>query len=175
MSEISFLPVPLPVTVRETPIIVIARLARPEPEMRNVETSVTDASGEPVSFDFRAGVWHFEVIEVLKAPDAAPSGEIEVVAATLSKYYLSARQYRQTGNAMRLSFASNMTDYARDVSELGKRDAVLFLEPPMNPEYYAHEPYFKAFGQAYPLAATPGLDDPERRDEIIELLRHPFH
>ena len=171
MSEISFLQTPLVVMARDTPIIVIARLARPEPEMRNVETSVTNASGEVESFDFTAGVWHFQVLDVLKAEEAAPSGEIEVVAATLSKYYLSARQYRQSGNAMRLSFSSNMTDYLRDVSELGERDAVLFLRPPMNPEYYAHEPYFKAFGRAYPLAATPGLDDPERKDEILEFLR----
>ncbi len=171
MSEISFLQTPLVAMVRDSPIIVIARLARPEPEMREFDTNFTNASGEIESFDFRVRVWHFEVLEVLKAEEAAPSGEIEVVAATLSKYYLSARQYRQSGTAMRMSFASNMTDYLHDVSELGERDAVLFLRPPMEPEYYSHQSNFKAYGQAYPLAATPGLDDPERKDEILEFLR----
>jgi len=171
VSGLSFLPLPLSVMVKDTPIIVIARLARPEPEIRDLETTLTTADGKPAHFSFKAAVWHFSVLEVLKAPDAAPRGDIEVVAATLSKYYLSAYQYRQSGNAMRLSFSSNKTDYVRDVSKLGKRDAVLFLRPPMDPKYYAGEPYFKVFGQAYPLAAVPGLDDPGRRDEILGMLR----
>ncbi|MEE8371876.1 MAG: hypothetical protein V3R73_06960, partial [Sphingomonadales bacterium] len=149
VSEISFLQTPLPMMVHDSPIIVIARLSQPEAEMRNADTTTTDTEGKPVSFEFRAGVWHFTVLEVLKDEhDAKPSGEIEVVSTVLSKNYLSSRQYYNTGQAMRMSFNSNMTDYVKGPEELEGRDTVLFLYLPMDPKYYTGEPYFEAFGRA---------------------------
>lgn len=184
MSDISFIPAPLWVMVNDAPIIVIARLTRPEPDRRELGTTVTNTAGELESFSYRGEVWHFTILEVLKAPPASPSGEIEVIPSTQTKYYRMTRDTHETGYAMRrafstdpvhLSFAANVTEYVRHVSELGDRDAVLFLQPPMEAEYYGHEPYFKAFGQAYPLAADPGLDDPELTETIREYIRQPPH
>lgn len=182
VSDISFIPTPLWVMVNDAPIIVIARLTRPEPESREVVANVTNPAGELETFSYRGEVWYFTIIEVLKASSASPSGEIEVISSTQTKYYRMTHQYHETGYAtrrafstdpVRLSFTANMTEYVGHVSELGDRDAVLFLKPPMEAKYYAHEPYFKVFGLAYPLAADPGLDDPELTETIREYIRQP--
>jgi len=138
--------------------------------MRDFKSSVENTDGKLVSFNFRAIIWHFSVVEVLKASDDIPAGEIEVVASTQSKYYMSTRQFHKNGTTMRVSFASNMTDYVRDVSGLGNRNAILFLLPPMNPEYFSRDPLFEVAGQAYPLAADPGMEDPELKGDVLELL-----
>jgi len=168
VSEISFLQMPLPRIVAESSLIVVAHLSRPDSELREFESNVTDTSGEIVSFTFGAQIWHFTVLEVLKAaPDAAPIDEIEVVDTKLHKDYLSAYEAHQSGTGFGQTIYSNRTSYVRNINELGDRDAILFLGDRLEPEFYSHEPYFKAAGKAYPFVSDPGMDDPKLKETIL--------
>ena len=172
VSEISFLQIGLPRIVAESSLIVVARLSRPDSELREFETNLTSINGEIVSFNFGAQIWHFTVLEVLKAaPDATPSSEIEVVDTMLHKDYLSVYSAEQGGTGFGQDVYSNRNMYVRDIDELGDRDAILFLGNRLEPEYYSHEPYFKAAGQAYPFFSDPGLEDPKTKETILEYIR----
>ena len=172
VSDISFLQMPLSRIVAESSLIVVARLSRPDSELREFETNLTNSNGEIVSFTFGAQIWHFTVLEVLKTPpDAAPSDEIEVVDTMLHKDYLSGYAAHQSGTGFGQTVYSNRTLYVRDLDELGDRDAILFLGDRLEPEYYSYDPYFKAAGQAYPFVSKPGMEDPKMKETILEYIR----
>lgn len=172
MSELSILPTPLPMLVRNSPVIVIATPVAREPETRTIEYPLTRRDGETVVFRFKGEVWRFRVAEVLKdAPGARPEGEIEVVDYALERAYAEqAASARGKPLAHPPAFYKNLTEYAENIAALGGRAAVLFLDPPMAPPTYS-EPFREAFGRAYRMTAWPGLDDPARRDRILEIMR----
>jgi len=160
----------LPEVVREAPIIVIARLAQPEPEVRSIEVTAANADGDTVRFGFQGEIWRFAVIEVLKAEGAPlPQGTIEVVGAGLERDYVTTYKYEVEGVSVSPIQRRKATAYLRDVHDLGARDAILFLAPPPDAQA-GDDPYRSAFGRAYSFTVWPGLDDPALRTRILNLV-----
>jgi hypothetical protein len=185
MSQVHYQTTDLVRLVRRTPIILVARLAQPEPGRRLIEFAADNREGEQTTVRFEGRVWSFAVLEVLhnrsKVEFADP---LPVIDATLERDFEIHVEAVLTRLMISPIYQRYENSGAVSLDTLGDGEAVLFLVPSeqARDEEFAMFPsigeveqghgtrFSQVFRDCYPFAAVGSIEEASRRDEIVKLI-----
>ena len=185
MSQVCYQTMDLAELVERSRIILVARLARPEPDQRLIEFEAEGRKGAPTAVKFDGRVWTFEVLEVLRnksGPDVVDP--VPVIRATLRRDFEIEVQAMLTGWMTSPIHQRYENSGAVSLEKLGESEAILFLAPSeqahdeelaMFPSIgeveEGHGPRFsEVFRDCYPFAAVGSIEEASRRDKIVTLI-----